>query len=340
MKHLRGAVRGEAKVLGLTEKERGLFAGKLMEHLAVAAFVLDAAGRVQIWNRACERLTGVPRIEMLGGADHWKALYSQQRPCLADLLLHGRLDEAKHLYEAWSDTDANPNGLSAENWCVMPRIGRRCYLAFDVGPIYDDNGELIAVVETLRDLTAHKEMETELENLAGRDPLTGIANRRTFDRKLEEEWRRASRHETPLSLLMIDVDNFKEYNDHYGHPQGDRRLRDVAACIQREALRAGDLVARIGGEEFAVLLPQTQNDGAFVVGEKIRASVEADRQPHRASTSGSYLTVSVGVATLRDAEGLEDFVAKADTALYAAKKTGRNRVVNFDDAFDVAGIDI
>lgn len=327
MKHLRQATTAkDAAPLGLSARERGLFAARLMEHLAVAAFVLDASGRVRIWNRACERLTGVPAADMIGGAEHWRALYNERRPCLADLLLQGRLNEARNLYEAWADTDVNPNGLSAENWCLLPRLNKRCYLAFDVGPIFDDAGNMIAVVETLRDLTSHKRMETELELLAGHDPLTSVANRRTFDLRLNEEWRRAARHGGALSLLMIDVDHFKQYNDCYGHPRGDRALRAIATAIQGQAQRATDLVARVGGEEFAVLLPQTGLEGAAAVAEKIRAAVECAGEPHDASPSSAVLTISIGIAALAANETQEEFVARADAALYAAKKNGRNCV--------------
>jgi diguanylate cyclase (GGDEF)-like protein/PAS domain S-box-containing protein len=297
-----------------------------MEHLAVAAFVLDSAGKVLIWNRACERLTGVPADEVIGTRDHWKALYDQERPCLADLLLQGRLGEARELYEAWSDTDVNPNGLSAENWCVMPRLGRRCYLAFDVGPIFDDDGAMIAVVETLRDLSAHKRMETELEDLAGRDGLTSIFNRRTFDRKIDEEWRRAIRCEAPLSLLLIDVDYFKQFNDAHGHRKGDECLKLVARCINSYALRAGDIAARIGGEEYALILPHTANGDAILLGERVRKTIEAMRIRHPASPISRYVTASVGVMTLQPGMDVHDFVTLADIALYSAKKHGRNRV--------------
>lgn len=313
----------------LEHDKTGLFAARLMEHLAVAAFVLDRSSRILIWNRACERLTGIPAAEMIGASDHWKALYDQERPCLADLLIQGRREDAKTLYEAWSDTETNPEGLSAENWCVMPRIGRRCYLAFDVGPIFDDTGELVAVVETLRDLTPHKRLETELENLAGRDALTSIANRRTFDAKLAEEWLRAKRLGAPLSLLTVDVDFFKQYNDDYGHPMGDECLKVIAKSLQAQALRAGDLAARIGGEEFAVILPQTPNEGALAVAERIRLVVEGARICHSRSAVSPVVTVSIGVLTATTEISLEDFVKKADAALYEAKKHGRNRVVNY-----------
>jgi diguanylate cyclase (GGDEF)-like protein/PAS domain S-box-containing protein len=310
------------------DNKADLFAAKLMEHLAVAAFVLDHAARVIIWNKACERLTGVPASEVIGTAEHWKALYDKERPCLADLLLQGRLNEAKELYEAWSDTEVNPHGLSAENWCVMPRLGKRCYLAFDVGPIYDDHGDVMAVVETLRDLSAHKRMETELEDLAGRDALTAIANRRTFDRKLDEEWRRAMRHETPLSLLLIDVDYFKQFNDAHGHSKGDECLKLVARCVHAMALRGGDVAARIRGEEYALILPHTPNEDAMLLAERLRQTVEAMRIQHSASPISRYVTVSVGVMTTQPGMDIHEFVTMADIALYAAKKNGRNRVEN------------
>jgi diguanylate cyclase (GGDEF)-like protein/PAS domain S-box-containing protein len=313
----------------LNERESGLFAAKLMEHLAVAAFVLDRSCRVVIWNRACERLTGIPAAEVIGTRNHWQALYDKQRPCLADLMVRGRLEEAKTLYEVWSDSEVNPNGVSTENWCVMPRIGRRCYLAIDAGPIYDDTGQLIAVVETLRDLTSHKQMATELRKLAGRDSLTSIANRRSFDQKLEDEWRRADRHKDPLSLLMIDVDFFKQYNDAYGHQKGDECLREIACRIRNNAMRAGDLAARLGGEEFAIILPQTPNEGAMAAAERIRRAVENARIPHSASMVSPHVTVSIGVMTSGGGGDVADVLSKADIALYDAKKTGRNRISNY-----------
>jgi diguanylate cyclase (GGDEF)-like protein/PAS domain S-box-containing protein len=316
-------------------RKEDLFATRLMEHLAVPAFVLDKSGHVLIWNKACERLTGVPAAELIGTFDHWRALYAQKRPCLADLLLQGRLSEAKELYEAWSDTDVNPHGLSAENWCVMPRLGKRYYLAFDVAPVFDDKGEVIAVVETLRDLTAHKQMETELQDLAGRDSLTEIANRRTFDLKLDEEWRRAHRTESPLSLLLIDVDFFKQFNDAHGHRKGDDCLKLVARCVSNYTLRAGDLAARIGGEEFALLLPHTDITDAALVGERLRQTIEALRIHHSASSISRYVTVSVGVMALQPGMDVQDLFTMADVALYAAKNQGRNRVESHVEGIDL-----
>lgn len=331
--------RANAQESNSKDKENDFFAARLMEYLAVAAFALDCRGRVLIWNKACERLTGISANEVVGTKEHWKALYDTERPCLADLVVENRPKDAETLYAAWTNTEVNPSGLSAENWCVMPRLGKRLYLAFDAGPIYDDKGQLVAVVETLRDLTSHKEMETELEELAGRDALTSIANRRTFDNKLAEEWRRAGRHGAPLSLLMIDVDLFKQYNDGYGHQAGDECLKRVALSIQQEVARAEDLAARIGGEEFAVVLPHTPLEGAMTVAERIRRAVEGARLPHGISRVSDHVTVSMGVVSSCADIPLADFVARADQALYRAKKNGRNRVEPYVSPVDLIEID-
>ena len=148
-----------------------------------------------------------------------------------------RYNDIRALYESGGNYGLSDFGVSAEGWCLMPRVGRRAYLAIDAGPIYDDYGELIAVVETLRDITAQKRAQIDLEALATRDGLTGLANRRSFDVKFGEEARRASRDLLPLSLLMIDVDYFKLYNDSQGHQKGDECLR--ADRPPRSPIRCG-----------------------------------------------------------------------------------------------------
>ena len=172
--------------------------------------------------------------------------------------------------------------------------------------------------------------EEELRVLARTDGLTGVDNRRTFEQAVESECRRAQRHGGPLSLLLIDVDNFKGFNDLYGHSAGDDALITVARCIARNAQRSGDTTARYGGEEFAVLLPGTDQEGARSLAETIRASVEALALSHVAS-SHHVLTVSIGVATFQgDAlRGSRELVDAADQALYAAKDAGRNRVFTY-----------
>ncbi len=173
------------------------------------------------------------------------------------------------------------------------------------------------------------EANLRLERLAATDGLTGISNRRVFQDHLQSEWNRALRAGTDLSLLMIDVDFFKAYNDALGHQQGDEGLRRVAAAVAAHAERPGDVAARYGGEEFAVVLPGAGAEGARVVAEAIRAAVAAMALPHPKSSVADHVTVSIGAATQRpvrqDAAG--DLVAAADEALYRAKHEGRNRVV-------------
>jgi diguanylate cyclase (GGDEF)-like protein len=167
-----------------------------------------------------------------------------------------------------------------------------------------------------------------LQHLLSTDSLTGIANRRHFDHMLREEWRRCARNGTPLSLLMIDVDYFKRYNDYLGHVQGDECLRRLAAILTRVGRRPGDLVARYGGEEFVYLLPDTNAEGAVEVAERLRADVQAAGISHPASPLGLCVTVSIGVASAQPPAGaLNDLVALADRALYVAKEEGRNRIV-------------
>ncbi len=178
-----------------------------------------------------------------------------------------------------------------------------------------------------RELRRRQDAELELARLAAVDALTGLANRRTLDQVLSNEWARARRTHLPLSLLMIDVDHFKSFNDRFGHPLGDQALRAVAQCIDACAGRPSDLAARYGGEEFAVILPGTDSAGAAVLAEKIRASIAALPAISAQATS---LTVSIGINTWSGQPdiALEQWVSDADKALYQAKYSGRNRVVS------------
>jgi len=167
-----------------------------------------------------------------------------------------------------------------------------------------------------------------LHRISTTDPLTGVDNRRNFDDALVLEWRRAARSRTPLSLIMIDIDAFKAYNDVYGHQAGDDCLRRVAESLQSHLHRAGDIVTRYGGEEFAVLVAGVERDRAGDLGELLRRSIESLRIDHRASPASDVVTISVGVATMipdrdRDPAAL---LKAADEALYAAKAAGRNQV--------------
>ena len=159
------------------------------------------------------------------------------------------------------------------------------------------------------------------------DPLTSGYNRRYFDQRLAVEWSRARRNGTPLSLLMIDVDHFKAYNDYYGHPAGDEALRAVVQALTRHLQRPGDTVARYGGEEFACLLPETDAQGAMLLAQGLVQAVADLALPHAASSTAPVLTVSVGVGSaVPNLDGqASELVEATDAALYRAKREGRAR---------------
>jgi diguanylate cyclase (GGDEF)-like protein len=166
----------------------------------------------------------------------------------------------------------------------------------------------------------------ELLRLANLDGLTGIANRRRFDEYLDNEWRRLTRQEDYLSLILCDIDYFKSYNDHYGHQAGDTCLKQVAKTIEATLCRPGDLVARYGGEEFVIILPHTEPDGAIKVAENICLNIQLLELVHEYSKVSSYITLSLGVSCLVPNPQVRatQLVASADQALYHAKEKGRN----------------
>ncbi|AZZ92896.1 diguanylate cyclase [Hahella sp. KA22] len=167
-----------------------------------------------------------------------------------------------------------------------------------------------------------------LRQLVLLDGLTGVANRRFFDERLEREWRRCKRNGHPLSLLMLDVDYFKKFNDRYGHIAGDECLKLVAGCMKQVLQRPDDLPARYGGEEFACILPETKAAGACQLGRELEASIRALGIEHQASEIADVVTVSIGVAEIYPIRHTEvvDLIKEADQQLYAAKQAGRGRV--------------
>jgi two-component system chemotaxis family response regulator WspR len=167
-----------------------------------------------------------------------------------------------------------------------------------------------------------------LQRLMNSDGLTGLSNRRHFDEYLELEWRRSLRDQSQLSLLMIDVDYFKSYNDSFGHLEGDEALRKVATAIRDASARPSDLPARYGGEEFALVLPNTSLGGARLVAEKLRQTVAALKIPHIFPVEGSILTISIGLSTMTPQPGADcrQLISAADKGLYLAKNNGRNQV--------------
>lgn len=184
-----------------------------------------------------------------------------------------------------------------------------------------------------KEVVARKKAETELRIMSHVDSLTGLYNRRHFDESIQLEWKRAVRFQQPITLLMVDIDDFKRYNDHYGHQAGDKCLREIAQQIKITISRETDVVARYGGEEFVVILPVTDTNTAIEIAEKMRGNIEALAIAHKYASSGKNVTVSVGVASVvPDFDvGYDKLLSSADRALYQAKHLGRNRVMTIDN---------
>lgn len=263
---------------------------------------------------AAQRLLGVDPAELVGRRPE-ENIHPEDRPDYAALVASLRQGEEQ-------------GGLT---YRALRGDGSEIWVESTLRLVHDpETGAPDGYVGISRDVTVSKAMEAKLEVLAATDGLTGIANRRHFDEELFTEWRQAAREGTSLGLLLLDLDHFKRFNDHYGHPAGDECLRRVAGTIASTIRRPGDRPARYGGEEFAVILPSTDLAGALDVAERVRAGIEAMAIPHEGNESG-VVTASIGAAVIAPAPGspiaTSLLIAAVDRALYEAKRTGRNRVV-------------
>lgn len=311
----------------------------IVESFDDAILSVDQAGCINTWNRGAERMFGYSVREALG-LDCRLLMTSEYREVEEHIL--GQVLQ----------------GLSVSEYEARRRRedGQVIDVSITLSPIRYPTGKTAGASMIIRDISERKAVEAELERYRRRledeirnDALTGIPNRRALKEKAQEEWRRANRSPAPISLMMIDIDEFKAFNDHYGHAGGDVCLRRVAHAIQDTISRAGDFVARYGGEEFVVLVAGTTANDAALLGEKIRLAVLALEIPHRgAAKTGNRVSVSIGVADThlgndgrenvrRRAEDpsvswLEPLLKKADQALYYAKASGRNQVCLHSEA--------
>jgi diguanylate cyclase (GGDEF)-like protein/PAS domain S-box-containing protein len=252
-----------------------------------------------------EQLTGTPALAGVDAADLTRVRQ------VVEALKRGEIEEARILYR------------------TRHREKQQIWLETALRATHDpQSGAIDGVVAISRDMTEHKDLEDNLAQLATIDGLTGLANRRHFDETLREEWARARRDGAPLSLILIDVDQFKHFNDQYGHPAGDACLRSIARIIAGQAQRPGDLAARYGGEEFVLVLPGTAATGCERVGERIRQAIRDLGLPHALNPPSQCVTASLGGATgWPNVESPADhgsLIAAADRALYAAKANGRD----------------
>jgi len=207
----------------------------------------------------------------------------------------------------------------------------------DVIHVVRKDGEVDSLVGFMFDISERKKTEDELirlqkelEELSFKDALTGIANRRMFDSIFEREWSSARRNGQPVSLILLDVDCFKEYNDHYGHVNGDDCLRSLAQILNTVVTRPRDFVARYGGEEFVLVLAETSEESAYKIAEKCRSQILEQAIPHVKSKEDQVVTISAGVSTVIPSSIIEKeaFIQLVDRQLYKAKESGRNCVVS------------
>jgi diguanylate cyclase (GGDEF)-like protein/PAS domain S-box-containing protein len=207
-------------------------------------------------------------------------------------------------------------------------IGRKTML-LNARKIYREENNVEMILLAIEDITERKKIEEKLKLIASLDGLTGIPNRRNFDNTINLEWRRAKRSAKPISLIIVDVDYFKNYNDIHGHLAGDSCLKKIARTIRDSIRRAGNFAARYGGEEFVVILPDTNAEGACLFAESLRQKIENLNIEHKTSKVSKNVTVSLGVVTAAPKKDSthDKLLSLADKALYEAKHGGRNRVV-------------
>jgi diguanylate cyclase (GGDEF)-like protein/PAS domain S-box-containing protein len=219
---------------------------------------------------------------------------------------------------------------------ALTKDGSFVWIRDVVHVVRNEQGEVESLVGFMFDISERKkaeekilELSKELEALSFKDGLTGVANRRRFDSILEEEWGRARRNRQPLSLIMFDIDFFKQYNDTHGHLQGDEVLKRVATCLSTTATRPRDFFARFGGEEFVLVLPETDESSAKQLAERCRATLLEEQIPHEKSAVSQVITVSMGIGTVIPTldEKPSEFLQTVDARLYQAKNLGRNRFV-------------
>lgn len=298
---------------------------ELFMGLPIAGITIDTEGRIQEWNRACLSLLGLQEyhlferrlIDIICPPDHTHTLQSQ-----FDYLLQGI---------PMVDTE----------WQYKLPDGSCRHLLWNAIPLRDTHGTINGALNTLLDISSLKRTEQQvrqysvqleqqqeelrkvnelLQKQATTDGLTGLNNHRAFQENFVQEFQRATRYQQPLSVLMIDVDHFKQYNDSFGHPAGDEVLKTVAQILKENA-RTSDYVARYGGEEFVIILSNTNDESAFVVAERVRKTIEEypwSRRP---------ITISLGLSCLRaEVDSTAQLLSEADQSLYRSKSQGRNRI--------------
>ena len=302
-----------------TEEEAHRYLQEIMDTLPTGVAIYDEQDRLVAYNRAAAELYPYRSgIDLIGHTYETLLRRSLQSGCITNAL--GR-------EEAWLQQRLASRGrMNAPMLCAT--TDGRWMQFYD---IRTPSRHLVMVRTEVTDLVeksrALEHSNEELSHLSLTDALTGLANRRMFDQCLHSEWQRSARSQQPLSLIMIDIDHFKRYNDHYGHPGGDACLRRIAALLFDCSQRSGEVVARYGGEEFVLLLPSTSSHDAKIVAQRCMDELRLAKIPHADSPCAPMMTFSMGVATvIADAQqSPEGLLSAADSALYRAKAAGRSR---------------
>ncbi len=293
---------------GREASERAKLLSDLVENLSDPVFHIRPDGTIGYVNSACERIYGYTAEEML----------NQPSAMLRPKDMVGLM--AKYIREVHEST--TPVVVETE---ALHKDGHRIPMELRSSAVRTADGKLLGISGVVRDMTMQKKLEAELRKAADTDALTGLANRNRFERVADAEVKRANRYGHGLAVLVCDIDHFKVVNDSYGHAAGDTALKHFARIVSDCLRQPIDLLGRIGGEEFAVLLPETGLAGATRVAERIRLALAASTVVHEDKTFG--IKVSIGVSLYHDGEkSIEAVVKRADNALYRAKENGRNRV--------------
>ncbi|MBX9676082.1 MAG: sensor domain-containing diguanylate cyclase [Methylotenera sp.] len=268
-----------------------------------------------------ESLLGWPQSSWVGSEDWASRMHPEDRAWVVDYCVAKSIEGEDH--EA--------------DYRAMTKDGGYVWIRDVVHVVRNPDGTANALLGFMFDISERKKTEEKLivlqkklEELSFKDGLTGVANRRMFDSVMEVEWLNARRNNQPLSLIMVDIDYFKQYNDHYGHIQGDESLKRVAQALGKVATRSRDFCARFGGEEFVIVLPETDAAAANKVAERCHQMIFKEQILHAKSQISQVLTISLGVGTINpkaEDEALA-FIHEVDRRLYLAKQKGRNRIVS------------
>ncbi len=304
------------------KREEQTFA-EVVEQAPCGMVLIDRDGTIEMCNRELERMFGYAEGALEG------------QPVEVLVPAADREEEAEWRARVFRERRLARHGHAPREMSGLHRDGREVPVQLVMSAIDTPSGlrVLASIVDNSERKRAREQLERanlELQRVARIDQLTGLANRRRFEEQLDTEWLRARRSGSSLSLLLFDVDFFKAYNDGAGHVAGDDALKSVAEVAQQAVQRPGDLCSRFGGEEFVILLPDTELPAARSLAERVRARVEALRIPHPGLANGRVLTISIGVASVRPGTGMEarGLLEAADRQLYVAKNSGRNRVAS------------